>query len=458
MKKKPPVAAKPAHLTLQSSRAHSCAKQKSTELRVSNSFSQERSNIIKKLDRFYASRQRQDPAQHVDHKLPADLSSLRLYSSAPDVYRRCEPFCADRSATTSVVGTETYVQINCPAVKPGTMFRLNNHGTLRCRWSADASAVVVEENNNTLINKRSQIDSCGGESEQARNETPSTPQGEAQVVDDGGYEVPIAFNKDIYMSLDDDFGSSADESDNDGYHVGLNRGQRSKKLAKRKEQHYRTAPSSFLRTCARQAAEFKTDQERDVVDGPTPNNTVVQRAGMPVRHLDSFLSSRLREFNDTTRKLGDQLSATNYGHPTTSSSSDEWSSCSSDDCSSCADFYEEIAPPPSPDVLDHDYEIIDENAFRSLPKKPCKHHRKRNVTKAVATAVGIVKKDKSPQHTSRGSTSPNSDAHRKQLREIRAMHESECTWDTVATPGVLKLESFRNLREAIQQRNSAGVC
>ena len=285
-----------------------------------------------------------------------------------------------------------------------------------------------------------------------RPRIPSRP-----AVDDGGYEIPLAFQRPVYMALESNENSKTDDTNSQflgikGVEEKQSRSKETDELPyidfspgpKRQESNTSDTPS-FLYSLSNESA-FTSDGNSMKMDMSKENSQ---------KPINSFLASRLEltslksdESNEIKPKStsGESWASSTLPSPftdTTEEDRGEWTD-SSNYSSDFDSYYHQIDPPCLPgDHSDHDYASIDDGECTS-----CDHSRKSvKRTKSVKKALALVVtgRSKSTESSKPSSAASTPRLQRSNMQDMRTTESGESTWATVSTPGILKLNNFKDL-------------
>jgi len=307
-----------------------------------------------------------------------------------------------------------------------------------------------------------------------RPRIPSKP-----AVDDEGYEAPLIFQAPEYMSLDFvslSISSKPSTTENAGKPAELIN-QTKDNITNTKQKHRKeVAQKQFQKTTLSLEEEANSSSNSENLRKPKKPSFLYSFSGeSSVNNFDddtskieninkhsrstpinSFLAARLET---TSLKSNDDvknrtISAESWPSTTLSSpfsdpendfcgyDSEEWSDSNS--FSSDSDCYYHLIEPPdlSGHTSDHDYAIIDDC---NLCKSPRLKRKKAKRSKSVKKAISLVVNGRSKSTESNKSPHTTPKLQRSNMQDMRTTEASSSTWDTVSTPGILKLDNFKDL-------------
>ena len=353
-----------------------------------------------------------------------------------------------------------YVQINFPSVEPGTLIRADdflgtfemlpntgNHAsdedckrTVRSisdtslRKSRAAPHNLTPSHHNEIMNElRKNFKSSSLE---GLNKTSRT-------TDDYGYEIPLSLQTPIYFSLDDIHPPchKGIETTSEQLISSTTKVVRRKKarLARFKRK-INSSPDNYnnenvVQSFAQDLAP--KNGEYEILD---PSADTSDDSMTSARPISSFLSSRLRSFcsDDQTRSHRSSLSnrsslgsssAITGSSPEIEEFEDDWSDV--EYASDNESHYQQIET-PSRRRNEHAYEVIED----FLCSDRCKESRNpRNANRYVDLENS-------------NDIAIKSNLRRKTFHDLKFSDAANCTWNTVSTPGVLKLSEFKNWRSS----------
>ena len=444
---------------------------------------------LKKLREFYenktiqipvslaAGRKENDQRRHVSSQLPQSEKEKTVGLCSQPQELQCN---ITRSAPNraTVYDEGDYVMLEFPFAEEGKVFRTD---PISGKFEQMSKQKVTLKKSLSQNDKRTGQKSSPVGLKNASNTLPRTDHSESKfspripskpATDEDGYEAPLIFQTPVYMTLD--FASERVPSESTpcgdapspaklGNHskgCSLEKQFYSAESALKFTQPPSETSSNFSKpetsnkpeTAIKPSFLYSLSGESTVSNFDDENRKVGSTKDSVGTPINSFLASRLelaslKSDDDVKHRT---VSAESW--PSTALSSpfsdpgnddrDHWSD--SNDFSSDSDcYYHQIEPPDlSGHISDHDYAIIDDCPACTKPrlqrKKP---KRSKSVKKAISLVVNG--RSKSTENNKSPHTTPK--LQRSNMQDMRTTDAGSSTWDTVSTPGILKLNNFKDL-------------
>ena len=269
---------------------------------------------------------------------------------------------------------------------------------------------------------------------------PSSKENSNQsTVDEDGYEIPLVFRPPVYMTFDSDPGGVFNTKEVSNLTPSHTEDQvATNDIATQKPVDHQDKPT-FLYSLSNDSNISWTSAEK----------LASEKIDIPGKPISSFLASRFETISGESKAIKlssntSEISALSSSVVSDNSGYNVWSD-SSDFSSDCDCYYHQVAPPDlSGHTSDHDYAIIDEHQYTSASNKT-KVKRNQSMKKMMSLMVHGRSKSNDSSKSPTESPSVTPKLHRKNMQEMRTAELGTSTWDTVSTPGILKLESFKEL-------------
>jgi len=369
-----------------------------------------------------------------------------------------------------------YVEINFPPVEPGTLIRTDDFSgeieTLPCctgsvtppskerrkptgRSISDTSLRKHSNRRATLQQHDAVISELGRKfrSNSLESLKPSS------TADESGYEIPMSFQTPTYMCLDDDLGPfSLDETaDVPDAKPKLSRNRKIRLARFRRKPFNPSTSPDVTTTKTSRRTSYKSDNDRPA---EVSEETKMGFFASP-KPLNSFLATRLRSISSDTSQHHHQnlVNRTSLSSSTITCSTcesdctdeDEWSDSSEDVLAEYESFYQEINTSSRPRrKCDHEYETIEE--FPGVKNNSTRSQEVSDVEPPCSSCKSV--NDTTAFHT----VNLNADRklYKKNFQDMKCPNIRDCTWDTVATPGVLKHSELKNVLKLNFNRGPLG--
>ena len=372
----------------------------------------------------------------------------------------------------NTVDYHDYVEINCPCVEPGTLIRADpfpcetrkapstKKPSVQERRKPTARSISDTSLRKTKSKRKSSTEKYEALIDELRRNFRSSSMEEinnnslkpSSTADESGYEMPLSFQTPTYMCLDEDLGPFSYDESEALSDTSLKTSSQTQMLRNKKVRlaRYRRRPQNQISTIAdkRSQVDSKTGNDKQNDQSDDLSNDILAST----KPVTSFLASRLQSLHQDGQAVDHHQSLINRTSLSSSvltcstceSSEDEWSDSSEESLSEYESYYQQINSLARPkQKYEHPYETIEE--FYGL----------RNDKEQVKNTSSYELENKETDNSDGGvssidSSSPvtvqsNADAKSKMFQDMKRTDVRDCTWDTVATPGVLKLSELKNV-------------
>ena len=354
-----------------------------------------------------------------------------------------------------------YVEINFPPVEPGTRIRADDFsGEIEILPSCLGNVTPPRQErrkptgrsaSDTSLRRKANRDICFQHYEALITELGNKLRSNSleslkpsSTADESGYEMPMSFQTPTYMSLDDDLGPFVPEETD--AHCTKPKISRNKKirLARFRRKPLNPNPSPFpddrLSTISTQTdsdvqSEFCECVKNDLLSSPKPQNSFLSNR---IQSISSDGSNGHHHFSLTNRtSLGSSILTCSTCE--SDCSDDEWSD-SSDDEAEYECFYQQINSSSRP-KQNHQYETIKEFRVDNHDQDS-----KSTVKESLALKDSSSNCKLPAEVNALYSVNLSSERklHKKNFQDLKVPDVRDCTWSTVSTPGVLKLNELKN--------------
>ena len=365
---------------------------------------------------------------------------------------------ASINASKNISEDNDYVTIDFPSVQPGTIIRTNrasgaiqmlqnnsNHHAstnakkTTARSASDSALSPTKVSSELLCDQHNAVvkelqKTFNGTHRRQLHSLPSP-----STADECGYEIPIAFQTPTYMTLDEIqtfpeqnvFGSPKINEE-----LKLCRNKKVR-LARYKRNVLDRSSASLEEE--EYSHDLKQNQDEESHEDDIIENSKKINEAVPTP-INSFLSARLKscsfncpkKHNHANTRLRNSLGSSGMTY-SASGSDDDFS----DDELESESHYQQIDFPHT-NLCENAYERIYEILHSDHDRKPSRR-------KHPYEYVELETKD--PVFTPLPCEHDLQQHHVKNFSEMRCNYAADCTWNTVATPGVLKLSNYKKTIE-----------
>ena len=355
-----------------------------------------------------------------------------------------------------------YVEINFPPVEPGTLIRADDFsGEIETLpWSTGNMTPLPQERrkptgrsiSDTSLRKHLQRKTTSEQHKAVISELGKKFRSNSleslkpsSTTDESGYEIPLSFQTPTYMCLDDDLGPfSHDETTNNVPETKpkllRNRKIRLARFRRKPSNPSTSAEDATTKTSPR--TSYKSDSDQSVSE-----ETKIGFFASP-NPLNSFLANRLRSISsDSSHHHHNLINRTSLSSSIITCSTcesdcseDEWSDSSEDILAEYESFYQQIDTSTRPRRnCEHQYETIEE--FPGVKNDS----NQSKVESDVNRSCSSCKSSSEPSVFHAVNLNSDRKLFKKNFQDMKIPNVRDCTWDTVATPGVLKHSELKNV-------------